>query len=679
MARRRPHRILVLAALLPIAVAMVLTSATPAPGAPTTRRHVNGAAALQSEPKAQSAPAMSLGSQTTWWQPGQPFRIAVRVDANAPEGLELVVNVHAKLATRIAFASSAQGRVAGRATETHTVALTDAPVDENGDRVVEFVPQVRGDGVYPVRVDLRPLGGGASVDELVTHLIAVPAELLGDELAVATIVPVHAPPAVRPDGTVAIDDGRAGRLASLTAALAERGDVPLTLAPTPETVEALAVSPREEDAVTLDDLVTATAGRQVLSGHFVPTNLTTMIDAGLDEESAGQLNRGIQVLRDRLGTAPTTVTRLIDERLSEAALVHLQTAEDVTSLVVPESFLDPIARNTTLTATFGMESRRGPVTVAAADTALAGHFGEDDPVLGAQRLLADLAQLYNDDPPARRRGVVVSPSRTWQPDGAFIETLLRGLGDSPILRPVDLAGFFDGVDAATTGPRNRAQPLVRRIDPTPGGAPTAPALPGSAIRSLRRDVDAFASAVPPDAEAGQAVLDRLDRTLLTIPSVDLRIRDRTQYLAGVRAQLDAEIAGIAMPQDRSITLTAREGEIPITISRSLEYPVRVRVRVSGAPFDFPDGAEQQIELARENTTSSFAVRAPSSGSFSIRVELLTPEGDLELTQSRFTVRSTAISGVGTALSIGAGLFLVIWWGNHLRGRRSKRLVPAAHA
>jgi hypothetical protein len=39
------------------------------------------------------------------------------------------------------------------------------------------------------------------------------------------------------------------------------------------------------------------------------------------------------------------------------------------------------------------------------------------------------------------------------------------------------------------------------------------------------------------------------------------------------------------------------------------------------------------------------------------------------------VRSTAISGVGPALSIGAGLFLLVGWGNHLRGRRSRRLVP----
>jgi len=41
------------------------------------------------------------------------------------------------------------------------------------------------------------------------------------------------------------------------------------------------------------------------------------------------------------------------------------------------------------------------------------------------------------------------------------------------------------------------------------------------------------------------------------------------------------------------------------------------------------------------------------------------------------VRSTAVSGVGLVLSIGAGLFLVVWWARHWhRTRRSARLIAA---
>jgi hypothetical protein len=47
--------------------------------------------------------------------------------------------------------------------------------------------------------------------------------------------------------------------------------------------------------------------------------------------------------------------------------------------------------------------------------------------------------------------------------------------------------------------------------------------------------------------------------------------------------------------------------------------------------------------------------------------------------TRFTVRSTAVSGVGLALTIAAGLFLALWWARHFRNaRRDKKLVGSSH-
>ncbi len=561
-------------------------------------------------------------------------------------------------------------------TEPTVIALNDVPTDERGDRVVSLLPTLRADGVYPLRVELRPLGGGSAVAGFVTHLMRVPAALETDALSVAAVLPVHAPPGVRPDGSVAIDDGRAEQLADLATSLLGHADVPLTLNPTPETIEALGASPRNEDAATLAALVRSSDGRQLLGGPFVPTNLTSMIAAGLDEESAGQLTRGTEVLRRRFGVEPTTATRPVDERLSDEALAHLQTTQQVTRLVVPEALLQPATRNLTLTGTFGMESRRGPVAAAMADAALSNHFDEADGVLGAQHLLADLAVLYNDQPDVARRGVVVAPSRSWAPTQAFLDTFLAGMAASPVLAPVTVDGLFDAVAAATTGTGTRAVPLVRRIGDPPAGTAVAPPLPGNAIRASRNRIDAFASAVEPGAPEGQAVLDRLDRTLLSAQSGDLRVRDRAAYLDGVDEQVDNQLRGIAMPTKRSITLTAREGEIPVTVTSRLGYPVRVVLEVQSDALDFPDGDSQELSLVRENTTSQFAVRAKSSGSFPIKVRIVTPSGGEEIRSSTFTVRSTAISGVGTTLSVGAGLFLVVWWANHLRGRRSKRLVPA---
>jgi hypothetical protein len=197
-------------------------------------------------------------------------------------------------------------------------------------------------------------------------------------------------------------------------------------------------------------------------------------------------------------------------------------------------------------------------------------------------------------------------------------------------------------------------------------------MPGPSIRSARTRIQSFAGAVDP----ANPLVDTLDRTLLASEASDLRARDRTAYLTGVQDQIRAQVAKIAMPQNRSITLTAREGEIPVTVTSTLAYPMKAVLRFSSDTLEFPQGDSAVLELNRRNTTTRVTVRAQSSGSFPLRVRLETPDGNLVLAESRFTVRSTAISGVGTALSIGALLFLLVWWGNHLRGRRSRKLVPA---
>ena len=65
----------------------------------------------------------------------------------------------------------------------------------------------------------------------------------------------------------------------------------------------------------------------------------------------------------------------------------------------------------------------------------------------------------------------------------------------------------------------------------------------------------------------------------------------------------------------------------------------------------------------------------ASGSFPVDVIIESIDGTLPVDTGRITVRSTAISGLGIVLSIGAGLFLLAWWGSHFRKvRRARGLV-----
>jgi hypothetical protein len=130
-----------------------------------------------------------------------------------------------------------------------------------------------------------------------------------------------------------------------------------------------------------------------------------------------------------------------------------------------------------------------------------------------------------------------------------------------------------------------------------------------------------------------------------------------------------------MPSGRSITLTARQGEIPVTFQNRTGKPVKVVVKVQSDKLEFPRGATQDLELTRLNTTEKFPVVARTSGAFPMRITLESPDGNLEVGRARITVRSTAASGAGLVMAMGAASFLAIWWGrNAMKGRRARALV-----
>ena len=52
------------------------------------------------------------------------------------------------------------------------------------------------------------------------------------------------------------------------------------------------------------------------------------------------------------------------------------------------------------------------------------------------------------------------------------------------------------------------------------------------------------------------------------------------------------------------------------------------------------------------------------------------DGGVLLAEGRYTIRSTAVSGVGVVLTIGAAGFLALWWGRHLRRARRERREAA---
>jgi len=609
-------------------------------------------------------------AQTPWVGANGQFGVRVTVvRPSGPSNLELAVSVYPAVAFRSEFQETLGNRIFGEPVlPVASFSLGSLSADPNGVYTVA-VPVTLGtqDGVHPVLVELRDRDDFDVLDEFVTHLVYLPGDHAGPKLGVSIVLPVHSQPALQPDGTRRRPDE--AELSGLSAAIDTAASLPVSFAPTPETVAALVASNDPRAGAVLTSLRQAVADRAYVGGPYVPVSLPTLTTAGLDGEVARQLNRGTATLTEVLRTDPASHIWVAQEPL-DAASIDLLANQGVQRVVATEAGLAPIPDQlVTLTGPFQLDGERTSLEGAAADGDLSAHFdNRGNPALQAAHLLADLAVLYLDLP-GEERGVVALSPREWRPDQAFLGTVAAGLLSHPVLEAVSLDRLFSTVPPAT----DLGEPLVRRPAVDPGGSLTGVV---DRIRGVRDRLDALGSVLG----ATNAVSGDLGERLLVAQSADFRSpRQRDPYLVGVQRAIDEQLGGIEMPQNRSITLTARRGEIPVTFQNHTGHPVRVVVRMESDKLVFPRGETLEIDLTRLNTTHRFPVVARTSGAFPIRITLLSPDGDLVVGRARLTVRSTATSGVGLAISVGAALFLALWWGRHAqRGRRAKRLMePSA--
>lgn len=619
-----------------------------------------------------AAPASLQFTSITPWVPGSgSFDVHLSGELT---GRSIGVAVHGRLSSRSQFVQTLEGKLLGRALKQVTVPASELSIDAVGSRILSLplprldrpvgpttLPPLR-EGVYPVVLTLRE--EGEVVDRAVTHLVRVPDGPVDRPLAVALVVPLRVPP--RADGSVRPVDHQA--LAATAQVVGEAVDVPLTLDPA---ALALGVLTPAEAA----PLRAAVAhGDQLLAGTWVPVDPGALVEAGRPGDLAAQRQAGEDAVLAVFGDRGDPRTWSVDGTLTPAAATRLREL-GVSRVVVPESSLDPLpptaTRGLTLTRPFRLAGTgaEAPLDAAAAEPGLAGHFvGDGDQVLAANHLLADLAVLFLDSP-GTPRGIAVRPPAGWRPDPTFLRAVIPALGRTSTLRPVTVDALLDDVPLLGA-PRVTTRRLAA------GGRPTG--IDRAALSRAAAAVDGLAALVGPTAEP---VTDARLR-LLSGEATGVSSSVRAALLGGVGAALDEVRGRIRIPDDRTFRLTAREGTIPLTIRNDNPFPVFVDLELSSEKLEFEEaeGADRSRFVVRDLVlepgayTRTIPVRARASAAFSLRARLLMPDG-AELVRGRYTVISTVFSGVGIALSVAAGAFLLLWWGSHWRTvRRGRRLV-----
>jgi hypothetical protein len=399
-----------------------------------------------------------------------------------------------------------------------------------------------------------------------------------------------------------------------------------------------------------------------------------------------QYGAGTATLLGLLRSRPDERLAVIDRTVSPAALDHLRT-RGVEAVAVPSGQLSPLssaATTSTFASQFEIVTEGGPTVraVVADDVTAARLTQADDPVLAGHRALAELAYLhYAGD--AAARGVAVSvPART---PTAALATFLDGLSDTtgstgpddvspgePMLSPVTLGDLFQ-VTATATATGSRTAPLVRtyQADP-PADLGSYPAN----LRGARVALDGLRTLVP----SAREITDPIARTLWSSGARSLDPEGRDAMIGSAERSITAVTDEIVVAPEQVVTLTSSSGEVPLNLENRLQHDATVRIVLTSAKLDFPEGSViEQTVPAAQTTTIKLPVEIRASGAFPLTVDITSANGDLPVATTRYTVRSTAISGIGLILSVGAGLFLLVWWARHFRtSRRARKLVASNH-
>lgn len=653
-----------------------------------------------------STPSLTLLSQTPTVAPPAPgdpatFALAVRVAGSAPSGATLGLSFYEKLSTQSGFAETLTGTPSGL---LHTVApqplaslkrpgggeqidvtvvagTTSAPSGSTTlnvsdlSRCPPLTDPEECSGVYPVVVQLFD-SSGSEIAHLNTYLVYEETRS-ASPLVFSWVVPMGANVRIRSDGPITdaippLGAARVRDLAALSQELAANPGVQATVAPSPAVVERLRDDPSPEAASALRGLRTiALEGtHRLLAQPYVPVNLAQLAAAGVPSEIQGQKNRASAVMAPitvglSAAQAPSWQTWLATGPVGPSIAAGMRDVGS-DSLVLPDSALASATEedHATWTQPFSLTLGHGEsVTAAVSDSMLSNLFTSHpaDPVLEANELLAGLAFIQSELPSAGGRGVIGVPPPSWNPDPRFVDALVSGLSNNPVVSTATLNGYFNevqiGANGATTTRRlnDGADQLLSRAQ-------------AAAIATARTEISGFV-----DAVQGQPPIEnQLEDVLLSAESDQLSPDQQRAALAVFERHFEAELGNVQVEKN-SITLTAQTAAIPITIVSSAHYALRANLTLSSPKLEFPGGPTRDVLIDHPTNSAQVQVRARTSGDLPLSFTLSSPNGQLVIERGRFTVRSTATSIVGIVLTLVAAAVLIGWWGRTwLKGRRERR-------
>jgi len=552
---------------------------------------------------------------------------------------QIIVTVHEPVIDETGFLQSVNGQGLGGVLASRTIDVSDLDLDPWGLAPIKFPLTNSGDeairvarpGVYPITIEMRT-ASQELVGRVVTHLIRI-GEEPSHRLPLALVAEIPHSPG-HSDSKQNVDTSSAW-----FNLLVNHSDIPVSITFQPNQID----SAVNEAAV--EQFRDTKTQHELVRGSFIPIDEAALMDAGLTREVSTLLEIGSEQLRS-LGTlAPSTLW--VGHGMADAAQVDRRWQRGIREVIVEPSSLSPLPDT----------APRGPVEILGVDSNvralivdhLSSQKEHDTASSEAHRVLAHLATIAFTQQPTP---LLVLDLGAGTRNVDFATAFLRGLTHLDWVEPVPASAAITKAlllkDGKLQQYRLRSQPNSTTENFT-------------GYRDAQRYLTSFRSMIR-DEDASEH--DQLAQKLLFSLSSDSSQLDRRTLWESIVSRIRVQTSLIDIPPDESIQLTSRKASVPFSFQNRSDVPLRVELRIIGEKLtvdDFDDGESTTLVLEPGVTTHRFQLRALGSGSFPVTIELHSPDGGLLVGKAQAAIRATTPTGVGLGLTIGAAVFLAIWW------------------
>ncbi|MGI8775096.1 MAG: DUF6049 family protein [Actinomycetota bacterium] len=695
-----------------------------------------GSGALGQTPLDAPEARMELVEQPVWYEPGDELGISVEVfnlGTQPLEGFRIIVGVDDLIRTRSELDLFFDG--VPRFEPSRIPIDLDASIEPGGSQVVsideplEAIPTLgaaREAGVYPASLTLQDAEGTVDMDTVATPFIFYPDEP-ETPLGLVLAVPLNAAPLAAPDGSYSSVNDEGDLTSVLDPAEGPRAVVDALHEATgagraqpagerssrrsagPDPLH-VAVAPTPRLLSEISDLASGyrSGDERVAGDEAIPTLATEFLELLAEITTAGPAVQPLLVpysfpdlpslvasdlpiehLAQQLSASRDVVATTLDlqlggewlyvpgGRLDAVTLEQLQLLGFANHSLFSHTSLVPLPEpsgcpslSPTFTCPIEVELSEGVSNGFVSDPGLVERASslEGDPLdrVATQRLLAETAMIHVELPGTTGRIIQLTIPASWNPSSDAARHLLLGLRDAPWLTSMTPAQALAEAEGEL---------VSRSVDVEATPARDAP--PEEFFEQLQSStaiIDSYASILP----AGNERIARLRRNLLVATSRNLwgDLDLAASYFRESRTEAEEAMQNISIELAQDFTLTSREGQVQLRVTNDTQGPVRLNIIFVSDGLEFEENETTEIFEPGSRLLELKTV-ARGSGVFRLDTRVETPEGGYLIDEKHTVIRSTSFNQIALAITIGALIFLVLFYLVRAARRRShKKAVEA---